>query len=238
MSARLLLIFAHPDDESFALGGTIAKAADAGVEIRLVTATKGEAGKTAGLCPQEELGAYREQELLRAARVLGIGRVDFLGYRDKELSQAPPLRILGQLLHVLREFRPLLVITFGEDGGSGHRDHRAIHHFTKAAIRLAAQPGLHEWGERFSVPRLCYVQSGWRLSAEVRAAMDFVVPIEGWAERKWAAVREHRTQAFSIRKFETMAEEHKRHYFTEEYFLCDRELSAVPGRGDDLFAGL
>ncbi len=63
MSYRMLLIFAHPDDESFALGGTIAKAAQAGTDIQLVSATRGEAGKTGGLCRPEELGAFREKGL-------------------------------------------------------------------------------------------------------------------------------------------------------------------------------
>ena len=157
MARQMLLIFAHPDDESFALGGTIAKYAEQGVTITLVAATKGEAGKAAEICKPEELGLIREQELLRAAEILGIAEVVFLGYRDKEVPIAPPLEIVEKLVRIIRKIRPQVVITFGADGASGHRDHRAIHHFTKAAIQLAKESVEPDWGNTYTLPRLCYV---------------------------------------------------------------------------------
>ncbi|HEY8911398.1 MAG TPA: PIG-L family deacetylase [Desulfosporosinus sp.] len=238
MALRMLLIFAHPDDESFVLGGTIAKYAEQGVEITLVAATKGEAGKAAGICKPEELGPLREKELKRAADVLGIKEVIFLGYRDKEVPMAPPLEIVEKLVRIIRKIRPQVVITFGADGASGHRDHRAIHHFAKAAIGLAKKSVEPEWGTSYTLPRLCYVQPGWRLSKDKRQEVDYIILTEPWAEKKWHAVLEHKTQLFSRRKFEALEETMKLDYFKQEYFQCDDEMSAFPGRGTDLFQDL
>jgi len=238
MPKQMLLIFAHPDDESFALGGTIAKYADQGVTITLVTATKGEAGKVAGICKPEELGQIREKELQRAAEVLGIEKVIFLGYRDKEVPIAPPLEILEKLVRIIRDVRPQVIITFGADGSSGHRDHRAMHHFTKAAIQFAKEPIELEWGIPFALPRLCYVRPGWRLSADKLQEADYKISISPWADRKWKAILEHHTQQGSRLKFEGLAERQKQNYLSQEYFQSDLVLSAFPGKGKDLFQDL
>lgn len=238
MTKQMLLIFAHPDDESFALGGTIAKYAQQGVNITLVAATKGEAGKTSGICKPEELGLEREQELRRAAEVLGITNVIFLGYLDKEVPMAPPLEIVEKLVRIIRDVRPQVIITFGEDGASGHRDHRAIHHFAKSAIQLAKEPVEPEWGKAYTLPRLCYVQPGWRLSEDKLRDIDYVISISPWAERKWQAILEHRTQLGSRQKFEGLEEKQKQDYLSQEYFQCDQALSAFPGRGKDILEDL
>lgn len=236
MAKRILLIFAHPDDESFALGGTIAKYACQGVNITLLVATKGEAGKPAGICKQEDLGKFREQELLSAAKILGIKEVIFLGYRDKEVPLAPPLEIVEKLVRMIRSNRPQVVITFGADGSSGHRDHKAIHHFTKAAVLLAKQSVELEWGTPYSLPRLCYVQAGWRLTEEFKKEIDFIISIQEWAETKKQAISEHRTQRFSQQKFEALDNKLKQDYYSQEYFQCDADLSTIPGRGTDILA--
>lgn len=238
MAMQMLLIFAHPDDESFALGGTIAKYAKQGVNITLAVATKGEAGKVAGICKPEELGHIREQELQRAAGVLGIKNVIFLGYRDKDVPIAPPLEIVEKLVRIIRDVRPQVIITFGADGASGHRDHRAIHHFTKAAIQFAKEPIEPDWGNPFTLPRLCYVRPGWRLSADQLQEVDYTISIAPWGERKWQAILEHQTQQGSRQKFEAMEETIKLAYLSWEYFQCDQELSVIPGRGKDLLQDL
>lgn len=238
MTKQMLLIFAHPDDESFALGGTISKYAEQGVKITLVAATKGEAGKVAGICKPEELGAIREKELRSAADVLGITKVIFLGYRDKDVNIAPPLEIVEKLVRIIRDVRPQVIITFGADGSSGHRDHRAIHHFTKAAIQFAKEPIELEWGNPFTLPRLCYVRPAWRLTADKLLEADYSILISPWAERKWEAILQHQTQAGSRLKFEGLEEKQKQIYLSQEYFQCDQALSAFPGRGKDLFEDL
>ncbi|WP_052090877.1 PIG-L deacetylase family protein [Desulfosporosinus sp. HMP52] len=238
MNKEMLLIFAHPDDESFALGGTIAKYAEQGVRITLVVATKGEAGKAAGLCKQEELGLFREQELNCAAKVLGITEVIFLEYKDKEVPISPPLEIVEKLVRIIRKVQPQVIITFGADGSSGHRDHRAIHHFTKAAIKMAKEFIEPEWGNPYILPRLCYVQAGWRLGDNVLKGLDYIVEIKPWAEKKKRAIEEHKTQLFSQQKFEALDQKAKQDYYSREYFQCDFELSAFPGRGEDIFADM
>ena len=238
MAKQILLIFAHPDDESFALGGTIAKYAQQGVNITLVSATRGEAGKTCGICEPEELGFVREQELRRAAEVLGITNVIFLGYLDKEVPMAPPLEIVEKLVRIIRDVRPQVIITFGADGASGHRDHCAIHHFAKSAIQLAKESVAPEWGKAYTLPRLCYVQPGWRLSEDKLRGVDYIIPIASWAEQKWQAIAEHRTQLGSRQKFEGLEEKQKQDYVSQEYFQCDQGLSAFPGRGEDILGDL
>ena len=238
MAKQMLLIFAHPDDESFALGGTIAKYAEQGVNITLVAATKGEAGKAAGICKPEDLGLIREQELLRAAEVLGIEKVIFLGYRDKEVPITPPLEIAEKLVRIIREVRPQVIITFGSDGASGHRDHRAMHHFTKSAIRLAKEPIEPEWGNSYTLPRLCYVRPAWRLTADKLLDVDYTISISAWAERKWQAILKHQTQQGSRLRFEGLEEKQKQDYLSQEYFQCNQTLSVFPGQGKDLFQDL
>jgi len=135
MTRILLVVLAHPDDESFGLGGTLAKYAAEGARVALICATRGEAG-IAAMSP-EEAGQVREQELRAAAATLGIAEVRFLGYRDGELAQADPERVVAQLVSAMRDIRPHVVITFGPDGISGHSDHIAIHDLTTQAFDRA-----------------------------------------------------------------------------------------------------
>ncbi len=143
----LLAIFAHPDDESFTIGGTLARYAAEGVEVSLLCATQGEAG-IKGISP-EEAARVREQELRAACAVLGVREVRFLSYRDGELAQADPAEVTAKMAQAMRELRPQVVITFGPDGISGHPDHVAVSRQAAAAFDAVA-------GEGF-VRRLYYV---------------------------------------------------------------------------------
>jgi LmbE family N-acetylglucosaminyl deacetylase len=140
-SLRLMCVFAHPDDESQATGGTLAKYASEGVETYLVTATRGERGwfgqenENPGL---EALGRIREAELRAAAQLLGVRDVALLDYLDGDLDQADPADVIGKLVSHLRRVKPHVVITFPPDGSYGHPDHIAISQFTQAAIVCAA----------------------------------------------------------------------------------------------------
>lgn len=136
---RLLGIFAHPDDEVFAAGGTLARAAAMGVETMVVSATRGEAGqiRDANAATRRTLGQVREQELHRAAEKLGVQHVVVLDHADGTLQTADPILLTGQLTEIIREFRPDTVITFGPDGAYGHPDHVAISDATTQAVRVA-----------------------------------------------------------------------------------------------------
>lgn len=133
----LLAVLAHPDDESFAIGGTLARYAAAGVHVGLVTATRGEASGR-GSDPVL-MGAAREQELRRAVRTLGVRTLRCLGYRDGHLARTDRAMLVSRLVAILRELRPQVLITFGPDGISGHPDHVALGEATTEAFRLAGQ---------------------------------------------------------------------------------------------------
>ncbi len=158
MSQTLLALFAHPDDEAFGTGGTLARYADAGVCVTLVCATRGEAGEIAegtGATP-ETLGAVREGELRCAAEMMGISELIFLGYRDSGMAgtpenadprayiNAPAEEVIARLVGIIRRVRPQVVVTFEPNGGYGHPDHIAIHRHTVAAFHAAADPARYE----------------------------------------------------------------------------------------------
>lgn len=135
----LLVIVAHPDDESFGPGGTIARSGWQGVHTALVTATDGAAGVTGGLTDRAHLPAWRHRELMDAAALLGIETVFHWSYSDGALAQAPAEEVVGRLVRVLRGLQPQVVVTFGpEGGGNEHPDHIAIHQLTVAAFDAAA----------------------------------------------------------------------------------------------------
>ncbi len=150
MSSRLSLmaVLAHPDDESLGVGGTLAKYAAEGVDVFLVTATRGDQGRFHGHRGGDDghpgpqaLGNIREAELRAAATVLGVREVSLLDYHDQHLDRADPREAVGRIATQLRRFRPDVVVTFGPDGAYGHPDHIAISQFTTAAIVAAADAG-------------------------------------------------------------------------------------------------
>src|SRR5258708_34680541 len=134
---KLMCILAHPDDETLGTGPTLVKYAREGVETYLVTATRGERGYESDqqpTPPSEELAKRREQELLSAAKVLGLREVQFLDYIDGDLDKVNPKEAVTKIVSHLRRVRPQVVITFGPDGAYGHTDHIAISQLTMAAI--------------------------------------------------------------------------------------------------------
>ena len=128
---RMLVILAHPDDESFAVGGTLAKYVHQDMQVILLCATYGEAG-IPGVKPKEA-GEIREQELLRAAKYLGI-EVYFLGYHDGELSKIDPAKLLEYVGSWIDLVQPQVILTFGPDGVSGHPDHVTISRTVTQAV--------------------------------------------------------------------------------------------------------
>lgn len=138
-SKRMLVILAHPDDESFATGGTLAKYANQGVQVVHLCATKGEAGIPGKSFA--ETAAIREHELLQAAKSLGT-EVHFLGYPDGKLANLPPEFILKTISSWMQRVQPQLIITFGPDGVSGHPDHVTISNIVTQAYDLTDQKGM------------------------------------------------------------------------------------------------
>lgn len=150
MSRRMLICYAHPDDESFGIGSTIAKYSAEGVEITLICATNGDVGTVSPekLHGYESVGALRLAELNCAAAILGFKEVITFGYRDsgmmgteennhpQSLWQAPLDKVAGQIVEVMRRVRPQVVITFDPFGGYGHPDHIKMHQATHRAMEM------------------------------------------------------------------------------------------------------
>jgi len=172
MSRTLLVALAHPDDETFGVGGVMARAVDEGHRVVIVCATRGEAGEIAdpSLATAETLGEVRERELRSAARALGVEDVRFLGYRDSGMAGTPENRhpgallnadpddVVGKLVGVIRDARPDVVVTFEPGGIYGHPDHVTISQRATSAVDAAADPSrLPEAGSPHRVARLYYV---------------------------------------------------------------------------------
>ena len=163
MDRRLLLVHAHPDDETIGSGATMAKYAAEGAQVTLVTCTAGEEGEILiedmahhAAHAEDTLGHHREQELAAAMRALGVTDHRFLGghgrFRDSGMVGTPPnerpdcfwradlLTAATYLVEVIREVRPQVLVTYDDFGGYGHPDHIQAHRVATYALALAAAP--------------------------------------------------------------------------------------------------
>ena len=150
----ILAVLAHPDDESFGMGGTLAFYASHGVDVHLVCATRGEVGDVAPelLKGFASIADLRESELRCAASILGLAGVYFLDYRDsgmpgspdnthpKALAFQPLEEVAANVVCYIRELKPQVVLTFDPIGGYRHPDHIAIQRATALAFERAADP--------------------------------------------------------------------------------------------------
>jgi len=138
---KLLVVFAHPDDESMGMGGTLAKYSAEGVETYYVCASRGEKGWF-GPEPQnpglERLGEIRTKELENAVHELGMKGLYFLDYIDGDVDKANYAEAIGKIVTHIRRIQPQVMVTFPPDGNYGHPDHIAIGQFTSAAVVAAA----------------------------------------------------------------------------------------------------
>jgi LmbE family N-acetylglucosaminyl deacetylase len=191
---RLLAVFAHPDDESFRPGGTLALLARRGVRVQVLTATRGEAGSRGNppLCSPAELPAMREAELCCACTALRILPPRLLNYRDGELDKANPEGLAEQILEVVKEIRPQALLTFGADGLSGHPDHISIGLAAAEAFRRAEEvAALYT----VAVPRSLAESLGMKqIHAVPDEAIALTVDVSSVWEAKMFAIRCHRTQ--------------------------------------------
>jgi LmbE family N-acetylglucosaminyl deacetylase len=184
----LLAVFAHPDDEAFGSGGSLARYARSGVAVTLVCATRGEVGEISdlALATPETLPAVRERELRAAARAMGFDDVRFLDYRDSGMAgtadnnnpsafvNIPAEQVIAQIVGIIRACKPQVVLTFDPSGGYGHPDHIAIHRHTVAAFHAAGDPARYpEQGAPWQPGRLLYTaipRSAWREMRDQLAA--------------------------------------------------------------------
>jgi mycothiol S-conjugate amidase len=168
----ILAVLAHPDDESFGLGGTLALYARKGYDTYYLCATRGEAGTV----DEEHLNGFKDKaemrtdELMRAAKVLGLKGVFFLGYRDSGMPGTDENRhpdaqinhsvdeVAGRIVKHIRALKPYIVLTHDPIGGYKHPDHIHLHKATKLAFEKADDASFHpEAGVPFK-PRALYYQ--------------------------------------------------------------------------------
>lgn len=214
----VLAVFAHPDDETFICGGTLARLSKAGHTVKLVCATKGEMGRRMGIPPvatRESIAQIRTVELERAAAALGLSSVDFLGFRDKSLEIYPHSLFVERLMTLLEKIHPDVVITFHEEFG-GHPDHSTIGKVTTEAFRAYASN--HPSAELYFV--------AWaRMLTAMKDSGSFTermirVDVSDTRRAKLNAYRAHETQSnileFVWRQDESALKELPRHeYFVE-----------------------
>lgn len=134
------MVAAHPDDESFMAGGTIAKYVEAGWQVDLMSATRGEEGDRGSLVQlgRDKVGEVRQKELEKAGEVLGIHAVTFMGYKDGTLARRTPGDIEDVVYKKMLEIVPDIVITADTTGISNHPDHVKLSYTTTYAFQKYA----------------------------------------------------------------------------------------------------
>lgn len=165
----LMAVHAHPDDEVISTGGVLARAAAAGIRTVLVTFTDGGAGDgPGGIKPTDpahdaaEVAITRQAELAASCAILGVQHVELLDYRDtgmpdwptagspQAFSNLPVEEVRPRLDALLEQYRPDVLVTYGENGGSGHADHVMVHRVVMASVAATGIPRKVYWG---AIPR-------------------------------------------------------------------------------------
>ena len=240
---KLLVVVAHPDDESFGCGSILAHAASLGADTAVLCATRGEAGESR--VPSDDLAAVREAELRAAAEVLGVQEVRLLDHRDSDmvgdpqpgtLCAADPAVVAAEIGAVLDELRPDVVVTL--DGGDGHRDHTAMRDATLAAVDAAPHPPTATYLWCVTRRRMARWVDHLRATGESEIYLELgslgtpdeevtlVLDLPQHLEQRWEAIRAHASQQSP---YENLAAD-----FQHEA-LCRQDLKLVRGR-DALFA--
>jgi LmbE family N-acetylglucosaminyl deacetylase len=207
----VLAVFAHPDDESLACGGTLAQLARAGAHVVVMCASHGERGSNHGTERDSRLGCERAVEMRDAAAALGVREVHLLLHPDGDLRWADVGLFNAELMLFLRARRPAAVITFGEDGLYWHPDHIGVHEQTVMALRAlgSSAPPLYGVTMPGGAMRGLFDaagQRGWRPPADgfwslnpdawgahaPEATMD--LDVADWVTSKVAAIVSHASQ--------------------------------------------
>lgn len=180
---RLLLVHAHPDDETITTGGTIARYVRAGAQVTVLTCSLGEEGEVIGsqwaqlVADQaDQLGGFRILELHRALTELGAGAPRFLGgagrWRDSGMDGTPAANnprafvnadrdeALGEMVSHFRALRPHVVIGYDPEGGYGHPDHRMVHSLVTEAVEVSGSETLPDTGQPWAPSKFYWTVTG------------------------------------------------------------------------------
>jgi LmbE family N-acetylglucosaminyl deacetylase len=196
--ASILVVSAHPDDETLFAGGTLAMYAQKGNDVYILETTRGEGGEVGEppLSTRENLGTFREQEVRQAADALGARDIFFLPFIDPYMEINGIARRIDDPLDVfadaigdhVRKIQPDLVITHGSDGEYGHPQHIYTHQATRMALSNGApKTALLSWSAWYESPERERV-----MNRNDRA--DIIVDIRRWLDAKIAAALCHKTQ--------------------------------------------
>ncbi|MFG1966945.1 PIG-L family deacetylase [Nonomuraea sp. NPDC049028] len=267
----LMAVHAHPDDECLSTGGVFARYADEGIRTVLVTCTNGEQGDgPGGVKPgdpghvAEEVAERRLAELRESVEHLGIDHLELLGYRDSGMegwdtnahpdafANVPVDLAAGRLGELIKQYRPQVVVTYDETGGSGynHPDHVQAHRITVAAVEAT---GVADKLYYTALPRSAMkrmfelVRSSGIDLGDFEPSDDFgtpdelvtaVVDVAPYVERKLKALRSHASQGDNIFLFQMPEEAQQAAFSAEAFTRIVNRVAAAPDQEDDLFAGL
>jgi len=261
--ATLVSFHAHPDDECIACGGVMRKAAEEGHRVVLVVATRGERGEIPDglLADGEELWQRRVAETHASAEILGVQRVEFLGYADSGMMgtpankepgsfwTAPVEEAAGRLAAILSEEQADVLTCYDDNGGYGHPDHIQVHRVGMRAAELAGTPRVYQNtinrdhllrgmaafggqpGTSAGVPDIEADSGFGKPESVITAAVD-VTP---YLAAKRQAMRVHASQISEHSFFLAMPEEAFRYAFGTEWFIRDGEGPGITET--DLLAG-
>jgi LmbE family N-acetylglucosaminyl deacetylase len=257
-------ILAHPDDETFGVGGSLIRYADEGVNVHSLCLTRGERGWNGDperpAVPRGHLGEARAAELAEAGRRMGLASTTCLAYPDGDLAGVARDGVLRDIVRWVRLVRPDVVITWGPDGGYGHPDHIAAGELALVALELARS----ERHERGLGPhhrvRRCYrfvaaaefldgvgtinpqfaeyvATLATKPQRWTRDRLGAAIDVRAVADRKIEAMKAHRTQEPDYREW-IGARERIPWLFAEETFIREFPDRGGPPLETDLFAAL
>jgi LmbE family N-acetylglucosaminyl deacetylase len=245
--ATLVCFHAHPDDESIATGGVMAKAAEEGHTVVLVVATKGEEGEVPDgfLDDDETLEQRRIQETFASAEVLGVKAVEWLGYRDSGMVDTPTTKnpdcfwqanvdeAAERLAAILRAYEPDVLTIYDSNGNYGHPDHVQVHRVGVRAAELAGVEHVYE-----ATMNRDYIQRNIRAMREAagddlpddvppedfeigvpESQITTAVDVTPWIDRKRASMRAHASQISEQSFFLAMPDEVFAGAFGTEWFV-------------------
>jgi N-acetyl-1-D-myo-inositol-2-amino-2-deoxy-alpha-D-glucopyranoside deacetylase len=251
----VLVVLAHPDDESLACGGTLARLSDAGVRVVLLCASRGEAGSLSdpALAPDGDLATVRARELAEAATILGIADVVIKDHPDGDLRWDDVPELHREIVALIEEHQPAAVITFAEDGLYWHLDHIGVHERTYTATRTFgdAAPPLYyvtmPKGIMRNVIAAAHEKGGappdstlWGIEPDAfgdsAIAPTITIDVRPWIARKLAALRCHRTQMGARNPLAWIDEDQARQWLGTEYFrrarIAGRDESPLEQLGE------
>lgn len=245
----VLGLFAHPDDETFGPGSTLAMLADRGHPVHLVCSTRGEEGTIgpSASMGRAKLAQVREAEMQAAARTLGAQTLWILHLPDSGLHRLAEETLVRPFVRAIRAFRPEILITFHENGISGHKDHRTVTVRAGQAFEAAADPDLWpEAGPAHAAARLwtyavteAYASriTTRRIHTVPDDKLDAVLDVEAYIPVKRRAIADHASQASFIAWLDEQVGGMDQ-FWKQECFVLDRARVELEGKRPvaDLFA--